>query len=791
MLEKIKNLSIVRKIQLIALSVSFIALLSMGLATCGSIIDFTEYSRNSILNFGTYASDNSEEALKKQSESYLEELSEILADLSENILQKVSEQTKGIAVGMESIYRNKENFKGSLPPLPDMTQKGESGNGFSACGKAYVVDPENSTEDEILVYDPGEYPSEFEANVYRTDINTWMKLTPEERYTIKNTRNVVSNRLMPSALKSQLSVISNIFYTIKPMYVYNNEMSSAYIGTESGIVYRYNTSSSPTRYDPRERDWYQKAIEEQKSGSDSAVWVDTYIDSDTRNLCITCSKAFCDLAGNALGVSAVDMFLSDVNKYILNSRNDRGGYAFIVNKSGEIIMHPDYSDDVISAATSEEDKSFMYRPLEQEIDETYRSLIEKMKAGETGVSKAIINGKEYYVAYSRMEETGWSMGIASDVEGIIAPVTKIKNGINDTVGEITGIIGGNLTGLWLKLGIVFLVCTLIIIILSTLMSGKVVKPIMDLKKYSEKIGQGDLSISIPVESGDEIGELAAAFNKMTSDLEMYIEDLAETTADRERIHSELSVAKKIQFSMLPCIFPAFPDRKDFDVYAIMDPAKEVGGDFYDFFFTDKEHLAIVIADVSGKGISAALFMVISKILIKNAAQSGLTPSEVFESVNDQLCENNDAGMFVTVFMGILNINTGEFIFSSAGHNPPLIYRKSENKFDFLKTAKSFVLGGIKGIKFKDSTIKLLPEDILYTYTDGVTEAMNKKGELFSPERLISILNGINVKEVSIKDIVINIRSEIDKFAAGFERVDDITMLVLRDFTIGDERTQNL
>ena len=181
---------------------------------------------------------------------------------------------------------------------------------------------------------------------------------------------------------------------------------------------------------------------------------------------------------------------------------------------------------------------------------------------------------------------------------------------------------------------------------------------------------------------------------MAENLSLYIENLKITTAEKEKIHSELMVAKRIQRSMLPCIFPAFPNRHDFDIYAVMDPAREVGGDFYDFFFTDKNHLALVIADVSGKGVSAALFMVTAKILIKNQLQTGDSPEKALEKVNKKLCENNNEGMFVTAFIGLIDIETGEFSFSNAGHNPPLIYKNKTHRYEFIHSPKGFVLGGI-------------------------------------------------------------------------------------------------
>jgi len=236
------------------------------------------------------------------------------------------------------------------------------------------------------------------------------------------------------------------------------------------------------------------------------------------------------------------------------------------------------------------------------------------------------------------------------------------------------------------------------------------------------------------------------------------------------------VAKKIQASMLPCIFPAFPHRDEFDIYAYMLPAKEVGGDFYDFFLIDENKLAVVIADVSDKGVPAALFMVIAKTLIKNNAQYGKSPKEVFETVNDMLCENNDANMFVTAFMGIFDISTGCFTYVNAGHNPPLI-RRMGTHYEWLPTKPGFVLAGMNHMKYQQDEIILNEGDTLYLYTDGVTEARNRQSKLFTESKLLEIAN--NNCHCAPKEFIDNIKEEIDVFAGGAEQADDITMLVFR------------
>lgn len=279
-----------------------------------------------------------------------------------------------------------------------------------------------------------------------------------------------------------------------------------------------------------------------------------------------------------------------------------------------------------------------------------------------------------------------------------------------------------------------------------------------------------------IRTGDEIQTLSEAIKTMELEINEYIQDLTSVTAEKERIGAELNVATQIQADMLPRIFPAFPERNEFDIYATMNPAKEVGGDFYDFFLVDDDHLAVVIADVSGKGVPAALFMVIAKTLIKNHAQNQECPGDVFTQTNEQLCEGNDAGLFVTAWMGVLEISTGKFIYVNAGHNPPLL-KHAGGGFEWLKSRPGFVLAGMEGIRYRENVMQLAPGDTLYLYTDGVTEATNADQELFGEERLQTALN--EQPDLPVDDLLPKIKHCIDEFVGEAEQFDDITMLGLK------------
>ena len=275
-----------------------------------------------------------------------------------------------------------------------------------------------------------------------------------------------------------------------------------------------------------------------------------------------------------------------------------------------------------------------------------------------------------------------------------------------------------------------------------------------------------------VKNKDEFGLLAHSVEKMSTDMMEYINKLTHMTAEKERISAELDVATEIQANMLPNTYPAFPERTDFDLYASMTPAKEVGGDLYDYMLLDDDHIMLVVGDVSGKGVPAALFMVITKTLLASHAVQGLSPTEIFEATNNQLCENNEAGMFVTCWLGILTLSTGELRFVNAAHPQPILY--TNGTFSYLDTKPNLMLGGMEGMKYTEHTITLKHGDRLFVYTDGVTEATDKNNELFAEERLLQAAK--KTLALNTKDTVESIQQSIDAFIDTADQFDDITML---------------
>lgn len=272
---------------------------------------------------------------------------------------------------------------------------------------------------------------------------------------------------------------------------------------------------------------------------------------------------------------------------------------------------------------------------------------------------------------------------------------------------------------------------------------------------------------------DEIGELAASIDRMEEEIYNYVENIRKITAEKERISTELSLATRLQAAFIPHEFPPFPERSEFDLYATMEPAREVGGDFYDYFLIDDDHLCLVMADVSGKGIPAALFMMVSKIILSSCAMLGRSAADILTKTNEAICANNQEDMFVTVWLGILEISTGKLTAANAGHEYPALMQKG-GSFKLFKDKHGFVIGGFEGMDYCEYELQLSPGDKLFLYTDGVPEAADAERKMFGTDRMITALN--KDPEASPLQILTNVRSAVDVFVNGAEQFDDLTML---------------
>ena len=739
-----KNMNIYKKILTAFLSVLSVVGIFM-LVTCFLIIfKIKNYSLKEISGLSSEVFEIGGSSLKEQAKSSLKDISYSLSKNVQNSLNNISDKVLISCENIEKIIQNRYDFKGFIPPLPENTMISENGKGSS---KAYVIDSNSDSSNPSV-------------------------------YFIKEISNssIVSENIIPKNLYNQLLLISNCEYIFEPIFNNNDCISSIYVGTESGIYYKYSNDNSNERYDPRTRSWYTDAVKAAEK-SDIPVWQNVYISKSTGKFCITCSKAFKNKSGKILGVCAVDMYIDDISDLILKYKIGKNGYNFIIDKNGNIVMHPEY------ASIFQDESSFESFNLSES------GLVNEILYKKSDVISAKIDDKNYYISFSPMEINDWTWVSTLPEEELMEPIYRIENLIDASLEKSEKSLEKDFNFVIIVFLIVFLVSFVIICFVCTKLSKNISLPITRLCEATKSIGRGNFDLSVDKNSDDEIGKLAKSFNLMARNLKRYMKNLKKTTAEKEKVHSELMIANKIQKSMLPCIFPAFPERKDFDIYAVMDPAREVGGDFYDFFLIDDSKLALVIADVSDKGVSAALFMVVAKILIKNQLQNGDSPGEVLKIVNNRLCENNEVGMFVTCFLGIFDIKSGEFTYANAGHNPPFLYRKSEKNCIAITSPHGLVLGGTPNITYLQSKTYLYPGDFLFLYTDGVTEAANKRGRLFSQQKLEEIVNSCGKKNVAIQDLIFDIKSEINKFVGNAAVSDDITMLALKNFTVNPSKNE--
>ena len=771
MFKKFKNMKIKSKLLTLMLLITIIPQFIIGIIAYREINSFSDKAENFSNSLGQSVSDNCYNFCIDQAKSSNLNLTVKYAQSINNTLKKASEQVEILALALETIYQNKNRFSKFLLPLPEITEKSNSEDRNTVQSSMFAVDKENSNDEKILSYNIADYKSFSEKNIYKTSLKDYLNLEESKITDILKNSAIVSNNYVPSSLLEEMKLLSNIKYVAKPLYSTNIDLENIYVGTKTGIRYSCSSFNNYVRYLPSRRAWYKDAVSAYEVGSNSPVWQSTYISLSSGKYCITCSKVFRDSQGKILGVVGIDMDLSKINEEVAKTNEEEGGFAFIADHEGKMVSSRNYESD-----------DFDKEPLKNKnITESHRKLLSNMIEGKTGVSETRFSydNKDYLTSYAPIGASNWSLCVET-------PINKFEKIATDVKGEVTNSIISSLNKLkktsesnnWFYL-LFFLVLIFISTLLSFALSKLIADPILLLTSGAKDIGSGNFNKKIKIESRDEIGELSREFNKMGDDLQNYVSKLKKTTVEKVKLNSELNVAKTIQEDMLPCIFPKFSNQKSYDIFATMNPAKAVGGDFYDFFLIDKDHIGLVISDVSGKSISAALFMVITKTLIKNYVSLGFSPEKVFDVVNKQLCENNKAEMFVTSFIAIVNLKTGEIKYCNAGHNKPLVYKKSENKFSWLNTKHGFVLAGIDTVRYKSETLNMQPGDALYLYTDGVTEAINEKKELYSDERLISVLNSLNIEDTSSKEILEFIKKDIEKFSGTEPQADDITMLIFK------------
>ncbi len=512
-------------------------------------------------------------------------------------------------------------------------------------------------------------------------------------------------------------------------------------------------------YDSRKRDWYL-----QGEKISAPIFTDLYSSSTTGEPCVSILMPYHDNDGIA-GVIGLDVSPNDIYKQVNASSLEGRDTIFVLGKNGEVLFSTSKDEDLTPY--------ILDRDLRNDDDVTLAQAARRMVDGEQDIEEVDIDGNKYFLAFAPLKSIGWSFGTLIDQ----SKVHLVGEQVKEDVGEYVSGYSNFLESFLFKVSAasLFIVAIIFAVLFRRSLrdSAGFVEPIHSLIDGVQEVAGGNLDKKIEIHTGDEIELLADNFNHMTGELKAYMANLTKVTAAAERTKTELAVATKIQEGMLPTNFPV---RDEFNLYASMTPAKAVGGDFYDFYFLDKDHFVITIADVSDKGVPAALFMVMAKTLLKDNILTSGKPeniSDVMRDTNNELCDNNEADMFVTLFTAIIELSTGEMTFVNAGHNPPFVRR--DKKFSSLGVAQSPIFGTLPGLKFPSKKIQLHDGDAIFLYTDGVTEAMNDKRELFGEKRLQVVLDKLSDEEAAEK-ILSDVNAAVKSFVGDAQQSDDITML---------------
>ena len=573
------------------------------------------------------------------------------------------------------------------------------------------------------------------------------------------------------AVAEKLGLIGNLSGLMSAVYAEYN-VDSCYIALPEGVMLLVDDHSG-SKFDERgeivhipmtERLWYTGAAETGK-----LHYTDVTTDLFTGEISIMCSlPVYCD--GKLVAVVGADMFLNDMAAAV-NSLARDGSFVCIVNQNGHVLFSPQ-TEGVFRAMPAGETQDL--RALG---DAKLKAFVTDALALDTGMRLLETDGELRYMIGAPIRSVSWAIICVVPKALADQPTAAMEAQYDAIQSEATetfrqGMGNSQKTIIVLTAAIVLLAC-----VSALVLSKRIVKPLEAMTDRVRALGGDDLQFHMEqnYRTGDEIEVLAESFAMLSAKTVQYIAEVQRVTAEKERIGAELSLATRIQADMLPNIFPAFPERTEFDIYASMDPAKEVGGDFYDFFLIDDDHLCMVMADVSGKGVPAALFMMASKIILANNAQMGKTPAQIMTDTNAAICANNKEEMFVTAWLGILELSTGKLTAANAGHEYPVI-KQAGGGFELFKDRHGFVIGGLDGAKYREYEVRLEPGAKLFLYTDGVPEATNAENELFGTDRMLEALN--QDPAAPPKTAMQNVRSAVDAFVKDAEQFDDLTMLCL-------------
>ena len=574
------------------------------------------------------------------------------------------------------------------------------------------------------------------------------------------------------AVLEKLSLLANLSDVMTALYR-NAGTSSVYIAVPEGYMLCVDDKSDSRIDDQgnvltipiRERPWYLGAAQ-----SDSIFFTDVLKDTFTGEIGITCTIPIRQ-NGRLIAVAAADLFLDQMEEAVSNS-GDVVHYTCIINNQGHVVFSPQ-NQGTLRARTAEE--AVDLRSSEQA---DLAAFVRDALNGVTGVRELDLDGDRVYLAGAPVKTLGWAVVSVVDKAATERPTIMMQEQFDSTLNEAATIYNKNLDRS--KQTIIVLILLILIMGLTAgdRLSRRIVRPLEHMTNRVRSLGGKNLQFQMEEEyrTGDEIEVLAESFSALSAKTLQYVDQVKRVTAEKERIGAELTMANAIQRSQLPRLFPPFPNRHEFNLFATMKPAKEVGGDFYDFFMVDNDHVALVMADVSGKGVPAALFMMVTRMLIKSRLQSGESVAEALTNVNRQLCENNELGYFVTVWLAVLEISTGKGVAVNAGHEHPVL-RRSDGKYELVLYRHSLAVAAMDGVRFRQHEFQLCPGDSFFVYTDGVTEATNGEHELFGTDRMLEALN--KEPDAEPDQLLKNVMDDIHRFMDGEDQFDDITMMCLK------------
>ena len=669
---------------------------------------------------GKEAEKISSAAMTDQMKSSLLQLAEGKADLADKALEEFQVSVQTVADTVSHIYNNMEEYDSRSVPLPDASKDGELSL-------------------QLLFSE-------------KTDTSG-------------------------ADVRNELGKIANAQDTLLAVNKNDPNMVSNYIATKTGIMIqadyisakKFDENGNIMPYEASERPWYRGALQ-----SEAPYFTSLSRDAHTSGIGIMCGVPFYQ-GKEIMGVAGAGMYLDELQKAVLDTKIGKNGYACMIDGEGKVIFSSG-SGETFSADPD------TVADLRQSEKKELAELVTAAVEGKEGVSLFDIDGASSYIAYAPLKTVGWTFLTVIPEQEVNEPTQSLMTSLQGSTDRMVESSNHQIRNMVFAVIVIILILSAFSFLSSKKASEILVRQMKELTLRVQKIKGDDLNFEWEEDTGDEIQILADAFSSMTVRMKQYIHDITTITAEKERIGAELDLATKIQADMLPNIFPAFPEREDFDIHASMTPAKEVGGDFYDFFLVDDDHLAIVMADVSGKGVPAALFMMMSKILINDVtmmAGPDASPAEVLTKVNDTICQNNKEEMFVTVWLGILTISTGHVVAANAGHEYPIL-KKADGKFELFKDKHGFVIGGMAGMRYKEYEFTIEKGGVLFLYTDGVAEATDAKEELFGIERTLEALNGKEGQDpVSPEKLLLQVKKAVDGFVGDAPQFDDLTMLAVK------------